>query len=424
MLWAWGRRLNVGILLSELIRRGRARRVLCAVPQAVIEQFQMEMWGRFSIPLHRLDSKGLERLREELPSTMNPFYYYNKAIISIDTLKLKKYQKFLEDCHWDVLIIDEAHNVADRTDGLGGSARHRVAKRLANNSRSVILMSATPHDGTKDGFASLIKLLDRTLISDDEKHKIDDIKDVFIRRTRSNVKKSQINNQKQRVNKLIECPLNQKEVDLLEILNTLEFQTQNLSSRRRSRGVSELFKTTLLKSFLSSPSALLDTASKKKKKLESNMKEMEPSNSSEKSKEERALHHDISHLNIIIEACELLAQEFSRAKKLIKFLEEGQSPVKNNKIVIFTERIATMEFLSEKVLQSKICDNLFEPKNEREQPRGSLLAKMHGGYTDTVLNSIVKSFQSESSSVNVLITTNVSSEGLNLHQKLFSFSAL
>src|SRR5690606_16852703 len=69
-----GKTIECGILLSELIRRGKAQRILVAVPKAVLNQFQMEMWGRFSIPFHRLDSKGLEKLRQDLPSTMNPFY--------------------------------------------------------------------------------------------------------------------------------------------------------------------------------------------------------------------------------------------------------------------------------------------------------------------------------------------------------------
>jgi hypothetical protein len=136
-----GKTIECGVLLTELIRRGRGKRILCAVPKATLEQFQTEMWGRFAIPFQRLDSKGLEKLRQDLPSTMNPFFHYDKAIISIDTLKLKKYQLLLESCDWDVRVIDECHNVADRTDGAGGSARHHVAKRHLVIRQSSITLS-------------------------------------------------------------------------------------------------------------------------------------------------------------------------------------------------------------------------------------------------------------------------------------------
>lgn len=398
-----GKTIECGILLSELIRRGKGRRILCAVPKAILEQFQMEMWGRFAIPFHRLDSKGLERLRQDIPSTMNPFFHHNKVIISIDTLKLKKYQTLLEDCNWDALVIDECHNVADRTDGMGGSARHRVAKRIAENSRSVILMSATPHDGTKYGFASLIKLLDRTLIPSDDNYTKDDIESVFIRRTRVSVK-DQIRNQQQRIDKLQEVPLNAKETNLLQELHDIDFRAKNLKTRS-SKGVKELFRTTLIKSFLSSPAALLETVDNKHKNLNKIW---------EKDHGNEDLQRDIQVLEDIQQSVKDLKDKFTRMDHLIKLIND-QAPSKNDKIVIFTERIATMEYVAEQLIKAGVCADLYKP-NAYQQPTGSLLAKAHGGESDTNLIAIVKAFQAQNSRVNVLVTTNVSSEGLNLHE--------
>ena len=120
-----GKTLEAGILVSELIARGRARRILVLAVKSMLTQFQKEFWTRFTIPLVRLDSIGIQRVRSRIPTNHNPFHYYDKAIISIDTLKQDaEYRTYLEQAYWDVIIIDEAHNVADR-----GSARCAVASR-------------------------------------------------------------------------------------------------------------------------------------------------------------------------------------------------------------------------------------------------------------------------------------------------------
>ena len=92
--------------LAERIRRGHGR--------SILTQFQKELWSRFAIPLMRLDS----RIREYIPEDDNPFSYCDKSVISIDTLKNKDYEDTLQKAWWDVIVIDEAHNVAERCDSL------------------------------------------------------------------------------------------------------------------------------------------------------------------------------------------------------------------------------------------------------------------------------------------------------------------
>ena len=76
--------------------------------------------------------------------------------------------------------------MADRGDHQ--AQRSRLAKLLADRSDTMIMLSATPHDGRAKSFASLMNMLDPTAIANPEEYTPEDIKGLCIRRFKKDVK--------------------------------------------------------------------------------------------------------------------------------------------------------------------------------------------------------------------------------------------
>jgi SNF2 family DNA or RNA helicase len=220
-----GKTLEAGLLASELILRRRAKRILVVATKAMLTQFQQEFWTRFSIPLVKLDSTKIKQIRAHIPLNQNPFDQFDKAIVSIDTLKDdEQYRVALEKSWWDLIVIDEAHNVAERGGPRTGSLRNVLAERLASRSDALVLLSATPHDGKRRSFASLMRMLDPTSIADPDHYGPEDIKGLFLRRFRTTpgVKTALRNHVKPRVTTKLDFTPSPQEEALYDALSTAD----------------------------------------------------------------------------------------------------------------------------------------------------------------------------------------------------------
>jgi hypothetical protein len=124
------------------------------------------MRERFGLNFRVLDSDALKQIRFQTEFGANPFDSEALGLISIDFAKQEKILQDLERSHFDVVIIDEAHHCVslgssgDREDSL----RRRLAEVLARKADALLLLTATPHDGHEEHFASLVELLDPSLV--------------------------------------------------------------------------------------------------------------------------------------------------------------------------------------------------------------------------------------------------------------------
>jgi hypothetical protein len=383
-----GKTLEVGILLSELIRRGRGRRILVVTLKSMLEQFQQELWARFTIPLVRLDSNGLARVQRKIPSNMNPFYYFDRVIISVDTLKRdEKYRRYLEQCHWDVTVIDECQHVAQRGAKAQRSQRARLADLLARTCDALIMTSATPHDGKPESFASLIQLLDPAAIADAEDYRQDEIRDLYVRRFKKDVAAQSRDAFAERQLRRYTIAATPEENAIFDRLADATFQT--IDNRRGKQGV--LFRTLLVKSLLSSPQALLETIVQRLAKLE-------------KSTKGSAVDHDRQLLTELHGLTERAATRgTSKLAKLVSLLRDaGIGPKSDARVVIFSERLKTLDHLAG-ILRAEL-----------KLPEGAVEV-FQGSLDDEKQQQLVRDFGIEKSPLRILLSSDAGSEGINLH---------
>ncbi|CDH44781.1 helicase-related protein [Candidatus Contendibacter odensensis] len=163
-----GKTVQAGLVLTELLARRRAHRILIVSPAGpLLNQWREEMHRRFGVRFQAITDWGmLEEKRRELLLGANPFDAVALCLLSIDFAKQEKVLQDLERASWDVVVIDEAHhcigmgNAGDRED----SQRRRLAEVLARQADALLLLTATPHDGYDAHFASLMELLDPSLV--------------------------------------------------------------------------------------------------------------------------------------------------------------------------------------------------------------------------------------------------------------------
>jgi SNF2 family DNA or RNA helicase len=168
-----GKTIEAGLVAQEMILRHRVRSVLIVCPSSLQVQWKEEMRDKFGLEFRIIDSEAISLLRRKRGIHVNPWSHFPRLITSIDFLKrerpLRSFRETLPSGDqptypraYDLLIVDEAHNIAPSGRGkyATDSMRTQAIRSLAPHFEHKLFLSATPHNGYRESFAALLELLD------------------------------------------------------------------------------------------------------------------------------------------------------------------------------------------------------------------------------------------------------------------------
>lgn len=191
-----GKTIEAGLVIQEMLLRHRARTVLIVCPASLQEKWRVEMLEKFGLDFRVVDTTYVKQLRRERGIHANPWTSYPRLITSMDWAKGGEGLRALRDLlpphlgyprKFDLLVVDEAHNVAPAASVHYAleSKRTRLIRAIGPHFQHRLFLTATPHNGYSESFTSLLELLDdqrfaRNILPDEKQ-----LAQVMIRRLKS-----------------------------------------------------------------------------------------------------------------------------------------------------------------------------------------------------------------------------------------------
>lgn len=166
-----GKTIEAGLVIQELILRHRVRTALVVCPASLQEKWRVEMLEKFGLEFRVVNTDYIRELRRNRGIHANPWTSFPRLITSVDWLKSGEALRMLRDVlpvhasyprKFDLLIVDEAHNVAPAGSGHYAveSQRTRLIRSISPHFQHRLFLTATPHNGYTESFTSLLELLD------------------------------------------------------------------------------------------------------------------------------------------------------------------------------------------------------------------------------------------------------------------------
>jgi superfamily II DNA or RNA helicase len=389
-----GKTIEAGIIIEELIARGRAERVLIVTPAGLRDQWQREMREKFGREYVAYDRDYIDSIDR---SGENVWNAEDRIVVSIDLAKqddLLEQLRRLEEA-WDVVIIDEAHHLTARetSDGTERVDRYRVGEAVADNSDALLFLTGTPHKGKPDQFYNLMKLLDPYRFQSPDDITSEKVDDLMIRRMKTDDSMVDGDGEpmfpdREITTVPVELTAEERELyeDLTEYISAV--YTASAETDRHAAGFTMVIYQ---KRLVSSIAAITQSLRNRREDLE----EKTPIsgdvagrfNCVNASAETKA---DV--LDQLIRAGETIEID-SKGNRLREFIDGVLVENPDEKILVFTEYTDTLEYLRDEVLADR------------------QVATIQGGMDQNDRWSEIQKFEDDAS---VLLATDAAREGINL----------
>lgn len=451
-----GKTIEAGLVAQELILRHRARRIFVVCPAGLQVQWQEQMRDKFGLDFRIVDSELMRDLRRKRGIHVNPWGHYPRLIVSIDYLKRERplalfnQATFREDGRilprWgDLLVVDEAHNVAPSTTKhyVEDSLRTKAVRSLVPHFEHKMFLTATPHNGYQASFTALLELLDDQRFAREVMPSKEQLGRVMVRRMKSELKKRWDGSARfpERKIRPIEVDYSEQELDLHRLLQEYATSWHGASGETVSYASGFVFKT-LKKRLFSSPAAFAVTLEKHVKSLQrvrdtnldDTRDEIGPLRRMiEEAEEDRADDetYEEETLKVLDAATSVMSEMTERQKQTLEQLRRTAQAVKNvadskaerlvawlrgnlhdenggwndERVILFTEYRTTQNYLHEILAAEGVAGD-------------GRLAVMYGGMDRDEREKVKNAFQTHPSisDVRILLATDTASEGIDLQR--------
>lgn len=159
-----GKTIEAGLIVSELMARNLASRILVVCPRNLREQWREALEYFFHIDARVISSMHRRVLERQLPPGASPWEHYRCLVASIDYVKKDPIKHQVLEVPWDLVIVDEAHLAAKPHLSISMD-RYDFVRDLSTRTKHLLFLTATPHNGYTDSYASLLSMLDGHLVS-------------------------------------------------------------------------------------------------------------------------------------------------------------------------------------------------------------------------------------------------------------------
>jgi superfamily II DNA or RNA helicase len=443
-----GKTIEAGLVIQELILRHRARTVLIVCPASLQIKWYEEMLSKFGLEFRIVDTQLLRELRRSRGIHVNPWSHFPRLITSIDWLKRETPMRMMRDLlpltptyprRFDILVVDEAHNVAPSASGRYAvdSQRTKAIRTIAPHFQHRLFLTATPHNGYQESFTALLELIDDQRFARGVPPAEEQLRTVMVRRLKSDITdwKGDPMFPKRRI-EAIEVYYTDEEQRAHQLLNEYTQLRRQAIEDEAGAYATEFVLKLLKKRLFSSPAAFANTLERHRRTLQegSTKKESKPTigllrraiqEVDEEYADDEAYEDSLdqavatasniaptltSREHEILDELTRWAESArerpdSKVRSLLEWLNKHIRPNgewSDERVIIFTEYRATQGWLVEALTQHGFG--------------GERLMTIYGGMDTEAREAVKAAFQAspQKSPVRILVATDAASEGIDL----------